>query len=172
MPTASDTREISAPAGELWELVSDPHHLPRWWPRVERVEGVEDSSFTQVLRSDSGKVLRADFDVSERDDRQMRLVWSQQVAGTPFARVLSSSEIELKVTPRMGMDQSAATDVTVTLMQTLPGWLAGSPPTPGARMHGGSIFSGLFARLGSPLIRKAAARTVREALDGLQRIAG
>lgn len=163
---------ISAPAGQLWELVSDPHHLPRWWPRVERVEGVEDSSFTQVLRSDSGKVLRADFEVSERDDRQMRLVWSQQVAGTPFARVLASSEIEVQVTPRMGMSESAATDVTVKLVQTLPGWFAGPPTTPGARIHGGSIFSSSFARLGSPLIRKAAARTVREALDGLQRIAG
>lgn len=172
MPTASDTRLISAPAGQLWELVSDPHHLPRWWPRVERVEGVEDSSFTQVLRSNSGKVLRADFNVSARDDRQMRLVWSQQVEGTPFARVLASSEIEVKVAPRMGMNQSAATDVTITLVQTLPGWFAGPPATAGARTSGGGIFSSSFARLGSPLIRMAASKTVKEALDGLQRIAG
>ncbi|MGH2855564.1 MAG: SRPBCC family protein, partial [Solirubrobacteraceae bacterium] len=40
MPTTQRTRTIAAPAGEVWELVSDPHHLPRWWPRVARVEGV------------------------------------------------------------------------------------------------------------------------------------
>jgi alkyldihydroxyacetonephosphate synthase len=38
VPTTKHTRTIAAPAGEVWELIGDPHHLPRWWPRVARVE--------------------------------------------------------------------------------------------------------------------------------------
>ena len=34
MPTARRSRTIAAPAEELWEVIGDPHHLPRWWPRV------------------------------------------------------------------------------------------------------------------------------------------
>src|SRR5919112_1578797 len=34
------TREIAAPVGAVWDLVSDPHSLPRWWPKVMRVEDV------------------------------------------------------------------------------------------------------------------------------------
>lgn len=165
MPTASETRLLHANAEDLWALVCDPHHLPRWWPRVERVEGVEGASFTQLLRASSGRLVRAEFDVAERDDREMRLVWSQQVAGTPFARVLAASEIELTVRPRSGMNESAATEVTITLSQTPPRWSA-------AGADGVTTLASLFARLGSPMIRRAAARTVKEALDGLERIAG
>jgi uncharacterized protein YndB with AHSA1/START domain len=173
MPTASETRTISMPAGEVWRLVCDPYHMPRWWPRVERVEGVEGVLFTQVLRgSSSGRLVRADFERTERDDAQMRLVWAQQIAGTPFARVLSASQIELLVRPRMGMNESAGSDVTLTLTQTLPRWFAGPPAERDARWDGGSIFSSSLGRLGSPMIRKAAVKTVKEALDGLERIAG
>ena len=37
-----------APAEDLWEVVRDPHHLPRWWPRVQRVEDVDGDAFTEV----------------------------------------------------------------------------------------------------------------------------
>ncbi len=64
MPTARHTRTIAAPAQELWETIGDPHHLPRWWPRVSRVEDVTESAFTEVLSTKSGRFVRADFHTS------------------------------------------------------------------------------------------------------------
>ena len=64
MPDVSRSRTIAAPAGELWDVISDPHHLPRWWPRVTRVEDVEDGAFTEVMKTRKGKLVRADFRVS------------------------------------------------------------------------------------------------------------
>jgi uncharacterized protein YndB with AHSA1/START domain len=169
MPTAGETRVLRAPAGVLWELICDPHHLPRWWPRVERVEGVEGALFTEVLRSGSGQRVRADFEITKRDESEMRMVFEQQVAGTPFARVLAASVTEVHVQPRMGMNDSASTEVSITLAQTPPGWFAGSSTNQPA---GFPMLNGLFARLGSPMMRKAAIKTVKEALDGLDRISG
>jgi len=54
MPTARRARTIAAPAQELWETIRDPHHLPRWWPRVSRVEDVADDQFTEVLSTSGG----------------------------------------------------------------------------------------------------------------------
>ncbi|MGA8355403.1 MAG: SRPBCC family protein [Solirubrobacteraceae bacterium] len=167
MPRASHTRVLGIPAGELWETVRDPYHLARWWPRVERVEGVDGEFFTEVLRSSSGKLVRADFEIVELDEREMRVRWAQQIAGTPFERVLASSETELKVSPRMGMNESASTEVTITLSQTPHGWFAGTSASP---QRGSPMLNGLFARLGAPLVRRAAAKTVKEALDGLQQL--
>lgn len=69
MPRVRRSRVIDAPRGEIWRLVSDPGQLPRWWPRVVRVEGISGSGdrFTEVLRTDSGRDLRADFTVQERE---------------------------------------------------------------------------------------------------------
>jgi uncharacterized protein YndB with AHSA1/START domain len=167
MPTASETRVLQAPAGVLWDLVCDPHHLPRWWPRVERVEGVEDALFTEVLRSGSGQRVRADFEITQRDPSQMRMIFEQQIAGTPFARVLAASVTEVHVQPRMGMNDSASTEVTITLAQTPHRWLAGSSANQPA---GFPMLNGLFARLGGPMMRRAAIKTVKDALDGLDRI--
>ncbi|MHB1468628.1 MAG: SRPBCC family protein [Solirubrobacteraceae bacterium] len=167
MPTASASRSIDAPAERLWEVVSDPHHLPRWWPRVERVEAVEGRAFTEVLRSDRGRLVRADFVVLERDERKLRVLFAQQVAGTPFARILVSSETEVVLRAPGGREQ-APTEVSVTLEQTLPSPL--SQRTAGIPLSQSRF--GLFAQLGSPLVRRAAHATVKGALDGLQRIAG
>ncbi len=46
----------------------DPHHLPRWWPRVTRVEDVEDGAFTEVMRTRKGKFVRADFNLVRADE--------------------------------------------------------------------------------------------------------
>lgn len=167
MPAASETRLIEAPAREIWDLVCDPYHLARWWPRVERVEGVQGNAFTEVLRSARGNLVRADFDFVRRDDSQMRLVWEQRIAGTPFARVLSGSETELRISPAAEAGAAPAAEVTVTLTQTPPAATGGMREV-GRPMPTGSLTSVLLARLGSPMIRRAAARTVREALDGLQ----
>ncbi|HEY3828939.1 MAG TPA: SRPBCC family protein [Solirubrobacteraceae bacterium] len=146
MPTTRRTRAIAAPAQDLWELIVDPHHLPRWWPRVERVEGVEPDAFTEVLKSPRGRQVRADFRVVTHDERALVLRWSQQVDDTPFARLLSAAETELRLEPT-----GSATNVTIELAQSL---------------------RGLFPNLGASRVRRAARATLEEALDGLERIVG
>ena len=99
MPNASASRTIAAPVLQLWEVIRDPHHLPRWWPRVTRVEDVQDGAFTEVMRTRKGKLVRADFNVVARDDGERSLTWVQQIDGTPFARVLKSAETQVRLAP-------------------------------------------------------------------------
>jgi hypothetical protein len=57
MAKVSRRRTIAVPVEEVWRLVSDPHNLPRWWPRTARVENVDRrdggrrSQWTQVLET-------------------------------------------------------------------------------------------------------------------------
>ena len=101
MPTVTCSRSIPAVQAELWELLSDPHHQPRWWPNVERMEAVGDGGFTQVLKTKRGKPIRADFAIVERHPPWM-VVWEQQLPGTPFARVLSESVMQVNLEPAGG----------------------------------------------------------------------
>lgn len=162
MPTTRRSRTIAASPQELWEVVRDPHHLPRWWPRVTRVEDVEDGAFTEVMRTRKGKVVRSDFNVVRVDAGERALLWAQRVQGTPFARLLKSAETEvwLASVPASGLDAGAhgergaagpATEVTIELRQAL---------------------TGFFPRFGGLMVRRAAAATLDEALDGLERISG
>jgi uncharacterized protein YndB with AHSA1/START domain len=174
MPTARRARTIPASRQELWETISDPHHLPRWWPRVGRVEDVTGNEFTELLRTKSGKFVRADFTIARADPDAGRLCWEQRVAGSPFARLLRSAETEvsLREVPAAGARPSSggsgrddrdgedggqagskrpATEVTIELRQKL---------------------NGLMSRFGGYMVRRAAARTLDEALDGLERIFG
>jgi len=155
-------------------VIHDPHHLPRWWPRVARVEDVEGDAFTEVMKTAKGKTVRADFTLVEADERARSLRWAQRVEGTPFARLLKSAETEVRLAPAgegpssslrsaesgsingegrepAARDAGAATEVTIELRQTLNGFLA---------------------RIGAYLVRRAAAATIDEALDGLERISG
>jgi hypothetical protein len=158
---------------ELWEVIRDPHHLPRWWPRVTRIEDVEADAFTEVMRTSKGKLVRADFRLVEPADDMRALRWDQQLEGTPFARLLKSAETEVWLTPLTraaapadraspaspapaeendaSAAETTATEVTIELRQTL---------------------NGFVARLGGYLVRRAAAATLEEALDGLERISG
>jgi uncharacterized protein YndB with AHSA1/START domain len=154
VPTARRSRTIAAPVEQLWELVSDPHHLPRWWPRVTRVEGVEGEAFTEVMRTRKGKVVRADFDMVAKDERTRLLTWAQRIQGTPFARVLSSAETDVSLAPAEN-----ATEVTIELRQALAGY---SPRF--------GLLAGFSPRIGGRMVRRAAERTLDEALDGLERI--
>jgi len=174
VPTARHSRIVAAPVQELWEVIRDPHHLPRWWPRVSRVENVEGHAFTEVMKTARGKVVRADFDLIEADEGRRVLKWEQRVENTPFARLLKSAETEVRLAPvaapRAGVAPSehdsqplaagdapgpredpTVTEVTIELHQTLNGFLA---------------------RLGSYMVRRAMAATLEEALDGLERISG
>jgi len=149
MPTARRSRTIAAPVGELWQLVRDPHHLPRWWPRVTRVENVAQNAFTEVMKTKKGKLVRADYLVVQIDELEHTLRWEQRVAGTPFARVLASAQTGVRLKPTdAGV---AATNVTLELRQTM---------------------TGFFPRFGGFLLRRAAGATLEEALDGLARIYG
>jgi uncharacterized protein YndB with AHSA1/START domain len=162
MPSARRSRTIAAPAPELWEVILDPHHLPRWWPRVERVEDVEEHAFTQVMRTRKGKLVRADFDVSRPAPEALTVRWDQRIEGTPFAAVLSASATELRLVPledAAGEAARGATEVTIELRQEM---CRGN-----ARRLGGSM-----PRAGSFMVRRAAMATLTEALDGLERISG
>jgi uncharacterized protein YndB with AHSA1/START domain len=161
MPTATRTRKIAAPAEQLWDVISDPNHLPRWWPRVTRVEGVFDGSFTEVMKTKKGKTMRADFEIVESDELERRVRWNQQIEGTPFAGVLSSSETELRL--EAPEQSSGATEVTIEMRQVLSqGW------EPNMRVLRKMMPGG--GGLGARLVRKAAMETIAEALDGLEKI--
>jgi uncharacterized protein YndB with AHSA1/START domain len=152
VPRTRRSRTIAAPAQELWEIVRDPHHLPRWWPRVERVEDVRGDAFTEVMRTSKGRVVRADFERLHADEGEYALSFAQRVQGTPFARVLRSSETEVRLSaPAAGERplEAAATEVTIELRQAL---------------------SGFFPRFGAFMVHRAAASTLEQALDGLERI--
>jgi uncharacterized protein YndB with AHSA1/START domain len=146
VPTARRTRHIAAPSHELWEVIADPHHLPRWWPRVSRVEGVEGNAFTEVMKTARGKLVRADFELVDADEGAGTLRWEQRLAGTPFGRLLSSASTLVSLDA-----EAEGTRVTIELRQTLTGFLP---------------------RFGSFLVRRAAVATIDEALDGLERISG
>jgi uncharacterized protein YndB with AHSA1/START domain len=61
VPRVRRSRTVAAPSDAVWDLVSDPHHLPRWWPQVQRVEEVTGDAWTKVLRTPRGKTVRADY---------------------------------------------------------------------------------------------------------------
>jgi uncharacterized protein YndB with AHSA1/START domain len=140
VPVTRVVAVVSAPPSEVWRTVADPHQLPRWWPRVERVEGVDRRGFTQVLRSDRGAVVRADFVRAERIEPRV-VGWSQELEGTPFANLLSAAETRID----LEHDGSGGTRIQLQLEQRLQG----------------------KARLGGMLVRRAARRQLRAALERL-----
>jgi uncharacterized protein YndB with AHSA1/START domain len=139
---AHRSRTLPASPEELWALIADPHHMPRWWPGVERMEGVQDDRFTQVFKTKRGRPVRADFRVVRSEPHTTRS-WEQEVAGTPFERVLSASVIEVHLDP-----VPAGTEVTIAQQQKLRG----------------------YSRTGGFLLRRATRAKLDEALDGLARI--
>ena len=145
MPRISRARTIPAPRDEVWEVVRDPYHLPRWWPRVERVEEVAGAAWTKVMMSSRGRAVRSDFTRIETDAPR-RMLWRQEVDESPFERLLSESTIELVLEP----DGDDRTRVRLTADQTLRG----------------------KTRFGGMMVRRATKRTLDDALAGLQRAFG
>lgn len=146
MATVSRRRVIEAPLRDVWAVVSDPYHLPRWWPRVTRVENVEGGSgrrarWTVVLGTQAGRGVRADYRCVSSAENE-RYLWEQEIRETPFERVLKAArtEIRLRAAP-------SGTEVTLEARQALRG----------------------LSRLGSPMMRRATGRTLSQALDGLER---
>ena len=105
------SRTVPVPLDDVWAVVGDPHHLPRWWPLTERVEAVDPQAWTSVLRSDRGKVVRADYRV-EAHEPPRRRAWSQAIEGTPFEKVITERRVEVRVEPA-----EAGSTVTLELRQ-------------------------------------------------------
>jgi uncharacterized protein YndB with AHSA1/START domain len=147
LPKVSRKRTIAAPVERVWDLVSDPHNLPRWWPKTTRVEDVREQAdgpgteWTSVLGTEAGKGVRADYHCTALTTPS-RYAWAQTVEDSPFERVLKSAEVSIELT---GIGD--ATDVTVSSSETLRG----------------------VSRLGSPMMRGAARDRLDEALDGIER---
>jgi uncharacterized protein YndB with AHSA1/START domain len=141
MPTIVRTREVAASPEEVWQVVGDPYHLPRWWPRVARVEAVAGGRFTEVLRgTKSGRNVRADFRIDEKRKAQL-LRFSQELEGSPFERVLRAAETEIAIAAA-----GQGSTVAITLRQKLRG----------------------LSRLGGFMVKRATRKIVDEALDGLE----
>ncbi len=96
----SRSRVIAAPRERVWELVGDPYHHPRWWPRVERVEGVTARGWTNVLdlrpRQHGAHGLDRGRATSEPVERR----WTQEVEGTPFERLFVRNTIAVRLDKR------------------------------------------------------------------------
>jgi uncharacterized protein YndB with AHSA1/START domain len=138
---------MDASPGDVWRLVSDPHSLPRWWPRTSRVENVEQKSagrrsqWTKVLETSEGRGVRADYLCLSAAENE-RYVWEQLLEGTPFARHLRSSRIEIVL-----RESGGGTQVDLSSVQSLKG----------------------MSRLGSPMMRRGQGAILDEALDGIER---
>ena len=143
MPTVVRKRVVDATPERVWELVSNPEHLPRWWPGVARVEDVQPGAWTKVFTSPRGRSLRADFSQVEFEPGR-RLVWEQELAASPFEKFMRSSITTLELEP-----EGARTQVSIRMAQ---------------KLRGMALFGGF-------MVRRATRQQVDEALDGLARIA-
>ena len=144
MPTTRVSRTLAASPDVVWAVVADPWHQARWWPRVVRMEAVDDGRFTQVLGTARGRGVRADFRLLEIDAPR-RVRWEQELEGTPFERLLAEAVTAISLAPADG--DVTSTMVTIELTQRLHGW----------------------SRLTPFLFSRAARRQLAEALEGLER---
>ena len=135
------TRVIAAPRERVWELIGDPYHHPRWWPRVERVEGVTARGWTHVLISARGNTVRTDWTLIDNQQPVLRS-WSQDVAGTPFERLFASNVVQAQLEKADG-----GTEVTLLFDQRPRG----------------------LARYLPFVLKRPMRRQLEEALDGLAR---
>jgi uncharacterized protein YndB with AHSA1/START domain len=140
MPTARRSRVLEAPPEQVWRIVGDPHHLPRWWPKVRRVEGVSDGRFTQVMRTEKGRDVRADFRIVE-DEPPRLLRFEQDIDGTPFEGFLQEAGTAIEARA-----EADGTRLTITVRHRLKGL---------ARLGGGT------------LLKRATRKQLDEALDAL-----
>jgi uncharacterized protein YndB with AHSA1/START domain len=135
---------LGAAPERVWEVVEDPHHFPRWWPGVKRMEGVDGERWTQVFVTKKGHTVRVDFRLLDSAAPSRRR-WEQELVGSPFERVLRRSVTEVRVEPA-----GAGTKVTIEERQKLRG----------------------YSRLVGLLLRRAARTRLDGALDGLEQACG
>lgn len=149
MPVVRRSRTLAASPEQVWTVISDPYHMPRWWPDVKRMEAVEPDRFTQVFTTRKGRAVRMDFHLLSSEppgpggSPPGRRVWEQELAGSPFERVLGEAVTEVVVEPADGK-----TRVTIALRQKLRG----------------------YSRTGGFMLRRAARTRLDEALRGLEEV--
>ena len=140
MPEVTRARTVAAPHERVWDLVSDPFHLPRWWPSTARVEDATALAWTSVLKTPRGATVRADYTRTEYDPPR-RIGWRQELEESPFERVFSSAATWVQ----LEADGDASTRVELRAEERLRGRY----------------------RLGGWLVRRAARRRLDEALAGI-----
>jgi uncharacterized protein YndB with AHSA1/START domain len=118
MPVTRRSAVVDAPPPAVWATVADPHQLPRWWPRVERVEGVSGRGFTEVLRSKKGAAVRMDFAIGNRF-KPREIAWEQELEGTPFERLVARAQTRITLAP--AGDGETSTNVELTLERRMKG---------------------------------------------------
>lgn len=132
-------------------MIEDPHQMPRWWPGVTRMEGVDGDRFTEVFQTRRRRTVRADFRVLASEPPGVQFPapghrsWTQDVAGTPFETVLVELITEVVVEPA-----PEGSRVTIAQRQRLRG----------------------YSRTGTLVVRRATVKRLDEALGGLARIFG
>jgi uncharacterized protein YndB with AHSA1/START domain len=142
--TVRRERRVPATPAEVWRVVADPWRLPAWWPSVTRVEEATTEAWTTVMTSAKGRAVRADFTRVEADEPH-RLVWRQELAETPFERLLAESTTEIALA-----GEGDGTRISLGLVQRPRGW----------------------ARFAPFQLRIAGRRQVQGALDGLVELLG
>lgn len=144
-------RRVSASPAQAWSVVSDPHHLPRWWPETQRVENVSGSrkgmSWTQVLGTRKGRGVRADYTCTAWKEGKS-FSFSQEIEGTPFEKHLRSQRVTITVAPVGGGEKGAEVSIERDL-----------------QLRG-------LSRLGSPMMTRGGGRILENALAGLGEVLG
>lgn len=108
------------------------------------MENVSGEEWTAVLETGKGREVRADY-LRLAGAEGERCAWEQRLEGTPFARHLRRSRVEVELRP-----EGTGTEIVICFEQTTRG----------------------LSRLGSPLLRQAQASILEEALDGIERALG
>ncbi len=150
---ARRSRVIRASSQSVWSVLEDPHHFPRWWPGVVRVEEVSADRWTHVYTTKKGRTVRIDFRLlaSEPPDGEnrghARRAWEQEIAGTPFERVLGEAITEVSLEDDDDVDDPS-TRVTIAQRQKLRG----------------------YSKTGAWMLRRPTNARLDEALEGLERI--
>jgi hypothetical protein len=113
------------------------------------MESVEPDRWTEVLMTRKGRPVRMDFELISSEppgagaDPPGRRVFTQEIDGTPFERVLGEAITEIVLEPA-----EAGTRVTIALSQKLRG----------------------YSRTGGFLLRRATRAKLDDALQELERI--
>jgi hypothetical protein len=108
---------------------------------VHQVQGGLRSRWTSVLGTERGTGVRVDYRCTGATHGE-RYAWEQDIEGTPFEKILRSAALEINLQGRSG-----GTVVTLVGSERLRG----------------------LSRLGSPMMRRAIAKRLNEALDGIER---
>jgi hypothetical protein len=107
---------------------------------VEKRGSGRRSQWTMVLETSEGRGVRADYRCTSAAENE-RYVWEQQLEGTPFARHLRASKVEIGL-----REAGEGTEVSIASTQTLRG----------------------MSRLGSPLMHRGQREILDAALDGIE----